>query len=337
MSSIFTICRWEWFKLQRRRMPWILLAILFAFSQISIWGSYASYAITAARGGQVLVPTTPTNPGRPRMVSCNALEKDAGSVLPADTSPQIVTSLAMQCQVQRASLATRYRVFAPAGSVTLTLSVAAGLGIILLGILSASVVGIEYGLGTLRPILTRGTGRLPWLAGKYLMLAGVTTAALLLVCAAAAGSGALAGKIAPPPPDGPNLLAISWSSLGISFVKTWGALLAFVTMAGAVTLLVRSTAVGMAISLGYYIGEGILIRLLSIAFDWIDTVGNYLPMRNISTLASFRTNIAAAVNINAIGISPLHASVVVAAYAIALAAVAAVVFRRRDVVGAVGS
>ena len=149
---------------------------------------------------------------------------------------------------------------------------------------------------------------------------------------------ALAGRIAPPPPSGPALLTTSISSLAISFAKTWGALLAFVTMAGCVTLLVRSTAVGMAISLGYYIGEGILIRLLSIAFDWMDQVAEYLPMHNISALASFRTNLAAAVNINANGgTSTLHASLVVSAYVIALAVIACVVFRRRDIVGAAGS
>jgi ABC-type transport system involved in multi-copper enzyme maturation permease subunit len=272
------------------------------------------------------------------MISCRQLDENPAAAVPPDTPQQTINTMQLQCQALKLTLATRYQMFTPAGSITSALGVAAGLGVILLGILSAAAVGVEYGLGTLRPILARGTGRLPYLAGKYLMLIGVTTAALLIVCAAAAGSGALAGRIAPPPPAGPQLLTISSASLAISFVKTWGALMAFVTMAGSITLLVRSTAVGMAISLGYFIGEGILIRLLSLAFDWIDKVADYLPMRNISALASLRTNLAAAVNFTSNGgISAAHASLVVAAYAIVLATIAAVVFRRRDVTGAAGS
>lgn len=337
MSGVFTILRWEWFKLVRRRMPWILLAILFAFSQLSIWGGYASYAFTSRSGGRVMLPRAAATPGMPRMYTCKQLEENP-AVLPPDTPPQAVTTLVLQCQAQKASLATRYQALSPAGSIASTLSVAAGLGIILLGILSAAMVGIEYGLGTLRPILARGTGRLPWLAGKYLMLIGAATASLLVVCAVAAGSGALVASIAPPPPAGPELLSISFSAVATSFVKTWGALLAFVTMTASITLLVRSTAVGMAISLGYYIGEGILVTLLSRAFDWFENVAEYLPMRNLGALASFRTNLAATINVNLNdGTSTLHASLVVAAFAIGLAVIAVLVFRRRDITGAAGS
>jgi ABC-type transport system involved in multi-copper enzyme maturation permease subunit len=339
MSMIFSICRWEWFKLARRIMPWILLGILFAFSQLSVWGGLATYASNLSSGGRVLLPNTSTTPGPPRVLTCRQLEEDPAAVLPAGTPPQTITNVAMQCQARRAALPTLYQNLAPAGALVSTLGVAAGLGVILLGILSASVVGMEYGLGTLRPILSRGTGRLPYLAGKYLMLICATTAALLLVCSLAAASGALAFRIAPLPPGGP-VSPVSWSSIGMTFLKSWGALIAFMTMAGALTLLVRSTAVGMAISLGYFIAEGIVIRLLSRAFDWFDQVADYLPMRNLNALNDARANLPA--NLPAAlqqgnDISTLHASLVVAAWAIGLAIIAALVFRRRDIVGAAAS
>ena len=36
--EVLSLVRWEWFKLRRRWMPWILLAILALVTQIAIWG-----------------------------------------------------------------------------------------------------------------------------------------------------------------------------------------------------------------------------------------------------------------------------------------------------------
>lgn len=336
MNAIFSICRWELFKLARRNMPWILLGILFAFSQLSIWGGLASYSSNVASGGRVVVRNPGATPGMPRLVTCRQLETNAAEVLPAETPLQTMQSLAVQCQAQKAAMPSLYQALAPAGALASTLGVATGLGLILLGILAASVVGMEYGLGTLRPILARGTGRLPYLAGKYLMLVGATTAALLVVLALSAASGALALKVAPLPPGGPVVLTTTWSSVGLTFLKTSGALIAFMTMAGALTLLVRSTAVGMAISLGYLIAEGIVIRLLSRAFDWFDQVADFLPVRNLTALNDAGSRLSAAFTQGS-EISTLHASLVAAAWAIGLATIAVLVFQRRDIVGAAGS
>lgn len=339
--NAFSICRWEWFKLLRRRLPWVLLAILFGFSQLSIWGGLARYASEAATGGRVFVPNVAASPDAEpgarrgaRMVTCREVEENPAAALPAGTPPQNIDSLLRQCAAQRATLATRHQALTPVGSIASALGVCSVMGLILLGVLGATAVGSEFGLGTLRPILARGTGRLPFLAGKYLMLIGAATAAMLIVCATAAASGALAGQLAPPPPDGP-LLAVAFSTVAVSFVKIWGGLLAYVTMAGAITLLVRSTAIGMAISLGWYILERVLARLLTSAFDWFEPVAEYLPMHNLSTLTSTNTDLLAVLTG---GNNPdtLQASLVLAAWAIALAAIAAVVFRRRDVTGAAG-
>jgi hypothetical protein len=43
--------RWEWFKLRRRMMPWILLIIIVVvFSQIFLWGNYTAYRNNSATG-----------------------------------------------------------------------------------------------------------------------------------------------------------------------------------------------------------------------------------------------------------------------------------------------
>ncbi len=46
------LIRWEWFKLRRRWMPWILLGILILFSQLFIWGSFFSYRSQVQSGGE---------------------------------------------------------------------------------------------------------------------------------------------------------------------------------------------------------------------------------------------------------------------------------------------
>jgi ABC-type transport system involved in multi-copper enzyme maturation permease subunit len=329
VSRILNLARWEWFKLQRRKMLWILLAILLAITQLSVWGAYAGYTAMAATGGRVFAPPGPEQT-RGRMIPCTEVQAN----LFADTR------LLEQCRQQASVLAVRYQLFSPTGGMTASLAVIGSLGMILFGVLTASVVGSEYGIGTLRPVLTRGTGRLSFLAGKYLTLLVVATLATAAFCGAAAASGLLAAQSAAPPPSGTasllNLAGVVSPHLGLTFLKTLGGVVTFITMTGAVTLLLRSTAAGMAICLAWYVGEGILIRLMSAAFDNFDSVADFFPMRNISALASGRMNMASPFG-GTEDLSTVHSSLVLAAYVVIFAGVAALVFRRRDIAGAAGS
>ena len=40
ITHLLLLTRWEWFKLRRRWMPWILLVILIALPQIGVVSSY---------------------------------------------------------------------------------------------------------------------------------------------------------------------------------------------------------------------------------------------------------------------------------------------------------
>ena len=40
---IANLVRWEWFKTQRRWMPWTLLTVRLLLTQMTLWGTYASY------------------------------------------------------------------------------------------------------------------------------------------------------------------------------------------------------------------------------------------------------------------------------------------------------
>ena len=42
-AHVVRLTLWEWYKLRRRWMPWILLAVAIAFMQLGIWLSYGAY------------------------------------------------------------------------------------------------------------------------------------------------------------------------------------------------------------------------------------------------------------------------------------------------------
>ncbi|MEJ0100416.1 MAG: ABC transporter permease subunit [Pseudomonadota bacterium] len=330
MASFINVARWEGFKLRQRRMPWILLAVFLGFTQLAVWGNYLAYNAAVASGGFVSIPEGMSR-GMPRGLRCDDLKSKPSQILPAQVSPQAVPMLLAQCEQQ---LATRYRSMLPMGSTSAALGVANFIGLVLLAILGASAFGSEYSLGTLRPILVRGVGRSSWLAGKFLLLAAAVTAALLLVLGAAALGGVLISKMVVPPTI-PLDIAGSWSDVAQSCLRVWASMLAFLTMASAITLFTRSTAAGMAVSLGWYIFESVFIRLMSAAFSWFATVADYLPMRNLAALgrASFGPVSALAAGST---ISTTHASLMTAVYAVGFAGLAVAVFRSRDIGGISG-
>ena len=95
--------RWEWFKLRRRWIPWVLLGIFAVFTQMLVWIGYLVFRSEGEVGAQELF------------------------LLP--------------------------------GSVTLGIGSMFGIAIVLMVTLSSSVVGTEYGWGTLRTVIARGPGR----------------------------------------------------------------------------------------------------------------------------------------------------------------------------------
>jgi ABC-type transport system involved in multi-copper enzyme maturation permease subunit len=331
MQGVLHISRWEGFKLRHRRMPWVLLAIFLGFTQLAVWGGYLSYK-TAVNVVQVPEEVTRAMPGMRRGFRCDELRTRPAEVLPPGLPPQAVTMLLDLCERQ---LSIRYNLLMPIGSATAALGVAGTIGMVLLGILSASAFGAEYGLGTLRPILVRGVGRLPYLAGKFLVLVASATAALVLAAAAAALSGWLISEMAIAPPNFTGRIG-SWNEVALSFVRVWAAMTAFLAIASSITLLTRSTAAGMAVSLGCYLFEGLFTRLMSTAFSWFEKVGDYLPMRNLTALVSATSNLGGPPGLTGEGISTTQACVVVALYVLALAGTAAAVFRHRDIGGISG-
>ncbi len=222
IAETLSLTRWEWFKLRRRWMPWILLAIVAALPQLSLWGSvsgtFGSETEQAVRGADDVFLLFPN-------------------------------------------------------SVVGGLLVAQVYGIVLIMILAASLLGAEYGWGTLRTVLTRGTGRWPFLISKLLLLALLGAAALFVGAAAWAVGSAIAMVTLG---DGAWLAeSADW----IEVVKWCGkavfGLLPYIVLAAFVAVLTSSSGAAIGIGLGYYMVESILVGVL-FNFDWFERVAEFL-------------------------------------------------------------
>jgi len=344
MKALFTTTRWEWFKLCRRTMPWVLLAIALLFSQLSIWAPYFSYRSQESR------PVTLGNrfgmgsrfaDVNAADINCDKVLAGDASGLPAGTDPSALPALLTACQGAKQArdvVLTELRgAFTAPGSVAIALSVAQGFGIILVAIMTASLVGSDYGWGTLRTVLVRGVGRWNYLATKLLLMLAGGLALMLLVALGGLVTGLIAGGLA-----GTSRSFLSFGFLGNAALDTgraWFSLWPYIALATLGSLAARSSAAGMAAAIGYYFGEIILTAIFQGLFDWFHNVSDYLIVHNTTawmqnlrlqeTSESIRIGVGGAV----FGEYPslLHAFLVLAVYALALSALAFWLFNRRDV------
>ena len=280
-TQVLSLTRWEWFKLRRRWMPWILLAIITALPQLSLWGSvsgtFGSETEQAVRGADDVFLLFPN-------------------------------------------------------SVVGGLLVAQVYGIVLIMILAASLIGTEYGWGTLRTVLTQGTGRWPFLTSKLLLLALLGAAALLVGTAVWAVGSAIAMLTLG---DGTWLAeSADW----IEVVKWCGkavfGLLPYIALAGVrggVDIIVRRRHRDYA--LGYYLIESILVGVL-FNFDWFERVAEFL----IGPAGYGWMGLPGGMTFSYPAELPDAAQsfVVLLGYVLILSAAAFWLFQRRDIAGARG-
>ena len=152
IADVLSLSRWEWFKLRRRRMPWVLLTLTVLLLQFAFWVSYA-----LLRGGLTLFVE-----GR-----------DPGSIT-------VLTDVRF------------IEMFAFPNSLTNGLAGAHLVGRIMVMVLAASVIGSKCSLGAVGAVPTRGTRRWPLLASKLLLLAALSVAILFVATAALAISSVIA-------------------------------------------------------------------------------------------------------------------------------------------------
>ena len=138
IGNVANLSLWEWFKLRRRWMLWILLVFAILFAQLAVWGQFFSYRNLQTTGGELTVPASlQQQQGRaPRTVACNDLLSGDLARQPADLEAQVVAGLAAQCRQQASTLPARlaraYQSFTLPGSVSTALGIVQTLALILI-------------------------------------------------------------------------------------------------------------------------------------------------------------------------------------------------------------
>ena len=272
--QVALLTRWEWFKLRRRWVPWILLGFVLVIEQLIFW----------------LVATL------------------SNAVSYRSTSENIANGLGFSA------------FFGPFIAV----------------ILAAVVVGGEYGWGTLRPVLSKGAGRWPFLASKAAVVVLVTAAILVILSVTVAISGFIA-EAALSAPEAEPYSNISWLDLLALFGRMIYGFLPYIALALFVVVLTGSNGVGISLSLGYYIAETVILVPILSNFDWSERVFAFVLGPNVGAWQAVEGGGNNA-TIATIGGMPemAHGVIFVTIYAVVLAAAALALFLRRDIAGAKG-
>ena len=330
IADVARLTRWEWFKLRRRWMPWILLALMVLFSQIGIWGSYFDFRQTSS-GGSVTVGSARIGE-QPRSVSC--ADVLAGPpALPSDISAELVPALRAQCDAIAGRSVDRlseiYADLALPGSIDHALSTASTISVILVAVLVASTIGVEYGWGTMRTTLVRGTGRWQYFAGKTAVLLIAALGAVLVVAVGAAVSSLIIGVLESPPP---GFVAGGWDTGLAAVGRAWYGIMPMVALVALLTVLTSSTATAMAAGIGYTIAEPLVVALLGQVSDRLRGVSDYLLASSIDDW-----NGAQGFGNATSTVGSLHQFVVLAVYTAVFLSMAIWLLQSRDVTKATGT
>ncbi len=351
ITHVLRLTKWEWFKLQRRWMPWILLAIAILLSQLGLWASYFAYHNDTVQqvlgGGSSSYSQAWDENGQTISVSMTCADYINGR-----TPPELDQLSEEQRQEFLGNVEASFgegacdnlqprddfrKGFTLPDSITGAIGGFSSVGPLLIMVLAASVMGSEYGWGTLRNVLTRGTGRWQLLSAKLLLLLRFCSDVLIIIALFAVVSSFIAAVI-PPNETGELADPGTWLDIVVEYLKIVYSLLPFIAISVFLTVLTSSTAVGIAVSIGYYLVEAILSPILNLN-DTLSNVTDYLLVASVNTW-----NATALVEVEVSDGGPpveqssdaLQAFLVILVYTAVLLAASFYIFMRRDIAGARG-
>ena len=347
--GILRLSLWEWFKLRRRWMPWILLAFLVLFPQIGAVSSYFIYrgdiSGDSFQGDVVYGIETADAEGRAVEVTFTCADLQDGTIpasvaaLPPPERDSVIGHMEQYraiCEDESGLLQSESREFfiMPA-SISNGLGAAAFMGIVLTMVLAASVMGTEYSWGTLRTSLVSGVARRKYLASKVVTLLGVAAGGLLVTALTLALTSLLFTFLVRH--VGGGWTEGEWATTFIVFGKTFYGIVPYLMLAVFIAVLTSSTGMGIGIAMGYYMIEAIVTGILVSAFDWFEPVSNFILGPNVAAWLSHDDVIQVTLGIRADGdLGTSHYFLVMLAYTVALGAAAFWRFEHKDVTGAKG-
>ena len=224
-------------------------------------------------------------------------------------------------------------------SVSLGLSSMFGLAIVLMVTLSSSVMGTEYGWGTLRTVMARGPGRWHFLLAKFGVsalagLAGLVIAAVFIGISSIVTTGLV--------DEGSELTSSGeWSEAALLIVKAAYALIPYALLATALTVFTSSATVGLAITVGYHIAEQIVVPILTVFVDGFDTVAGFTLGISANAVISQGGEQEFIFLVTGLADGDLpgtaQAFLVLLGYSILFGGAALWLFQRRDITGAKGT
>jgi ABC-type transport system involved in multi-copper enzyme maturation permease subunit len=356
ITDVARLTAWEWSKIRRRWMPWILLAVAVLIMQLGLWFAYSAYHNKTLQGftsgGTNSFGTAFEEEGK-----TVSLEVSCVDLANEDTPPELEMLSQENRQIfledmerfreescgDTAAREEIRKAFALPGAITESVKGVVDIAPILIMILAGSAMGAEYGWGTLRTTLTRGTGRWQLLTSKLALLVLATAGALVIVAAASVVATVVAALI-PPSEEGGFADAGKWSDVGIAFLRALYALAPYIALGTFLAVLTQSSAMSIALSLGYYVVELIVMPLLGLNETLAKATGYILGGSVGEWMESaFITITVEASSGEASGEAPavdqpdaLQAFLVILAYTLVLGVAAYWIFQRRDITGAKG-
>ena len=190
-------------------------------------------------------------------------------------------------------------------------------GQLLIAALAVVLIGSEYTTGMIRSTMVAVPTRIPALLAKTLVIAVISFAVGVLAAFAAY-------LVAQPILSGSDLTFGLDAPWVLPAIINTGTVLALIAVMGvAIGALLRSTAGGVVTLVGALFVLPIIAQLLSGLADWVDKAARFLPSNAALQLVATR--------IQAGTLNQVEGGLVLAAWALGLAAAAAVVIRKRDV------
>jgi len=296
----------EFFKLRKRWLPYVLMVVMLASVLLPIVINYINYNDILSKHPELNDVEVIINP-------------DGSTEITGLPHPEPGSSFDFESSFLARQLARYKQSLVLPGAMENVFNSVPGFGMFLVIVFAASVIGNEYAWGTVRQSIARGTSRLSYFVAKLLTSAIGAAAGILIAVLA----GFIATIITSLLVEGAILwegfAAWFFTSLGCSFLV----IAVYLAMANFFAVALRSAMAGMAVAVAWFIGESIVLALVSMSTGWLADTSVYFISYNTSQLLS----IGGAEGFDGFLWKPV---LILAGYIVVFIAGAYGVFRRQD-------